>query len=195
MRDGPRGFHCVLHRVYSTSVASRALDTSAVRALLDAAERRLAGEWLLVGGALASIWFSPDRTTEDVDLIGLSGTNEERLALMDLASEVGLPVEAVNSAADYFVRKTTGWRDQLEVLRKTERLTVFRPTTTLFLLLKIGRLTEQDLEDCLRLLDFADREGLSIDRDRVRAALDELPPGDDEALRARRASLRGRLDG
>jgi hypothetical protein len=174
-------------------VTSGALDTTVIVALLDAAERRLEGEWLLVGGALASIWFSPDRTTEDVDLIGLSGTNEERLALMELAREVGLPVEAVNSAADYFVRKTAGWRDQLDVLRKTERLTVYRPTPTLFLLLKLGRLTEQDLDDCLQLLDFADREGLSVDRDRVLAALERLEDVEDEPLRARRGSLRARI--
>ena len=172
---------------------ARALDTSAVLALLDLAEQRLEGEWLLVGGALAGVWFSPERMTEDVDLIGLAGTNAERLALMDLANTLGLPIEAVNSAADYFVRKTPGWREELEVLRRTERLTILRPTPTFFVVLKLGRLTEQDLDDCLRLLDFAVRDGLTVDRGRLRAAIDALPATSDEPLRARRSALREAL--
>ena len=172
---------------------TRALDTTAIRALLDSAEGRLTGEWLLVGGALASIWFNPARVTEDVDLIGLAGTNAERRALMELASSVGLPVEAVNSAADYFVQKTPGWRGELEVLRATEHLTILRPTPTFFVVLKIGRLTEQDLDDCLLLVDFADREALAVDRERISAAILALPPTEDEPLRGRRAALLARL--
>lgn len=171
----------------------RALDTAAIRALLAQAERRLTGEWLLVGGALASIWFSPDRVTEDVDLIGLGGTNQERLALMELASSVGLPVEAVNSAADYFVQKTHGWRDELEVLRENERMKILRPTPTFFVVLKMGRLTGQDLDDCLLLVDFCEREGLAVDRERLRRAVGALGATDDTPLRARRASLLERL--
>jgi hypothetical protein len=163
-----------------------------IERLLDAAERRLEGEWLLVGGALAAIWFSPARVTEDVDLVGLGGTNEERLALMGLAQEVGLPVEAVNSAADYFVRKIPDWRSGLEVLRRTPRLTIHRPTPTLFLELKL-RLGEQDLDDCLALLAFARSHGLTVDHARVIAAIDRLPPTDDAALAQRRRELREAL--
>jgi hypothetical protein len=176
-------------------VPTRGLDTEAVRALLAEAERRLTGDWLLVGGALASIWFSPGRVTEVVDLIGLGGTNAERLALMELASSVGLPVEAVNSAADYFVQKTPGWQAELEVLRATERMRILRPTPTLFVVLKIGRLTEQDLDDCLLLLDFAEREGLLVDRERIATTLSALPSTDDAPLRARRSTLLQRLAG
>jgi hypothetical protein len=160
--------------------------------LLDAAEERLQGEWLLVGGALAAIWFSPSRVTEDVDLVSLSGTNEERLALMRLAQEVGLPVESVNSAADFFVRTIGGWRDQLEVLRRTAHLTIYRPTPTLFLLLKL-RLGEQDLDDCLALLSFARSRGLHVDGARVVTAIEALAPSEDAALIRRRAQLRAAL--
>lgn len=45
---------------------TRALDSSSIERLLALAEARLEGEWLLVGGALASIWFSPARVTEDI---------------------------------------------------------------------------------------------------------------------------------
>jgi hypothetical protein len=160
--------------------------------LLDAAEQRLHGEWLLVGGALSAIWFSPLRVTEDIDLIGLSGTNAERIALMELAEEIGLPVEAVNSAADFFVRKIPNFRADMEVLRQTKQATIYRPSPTLFLLLKL-RLTEQDLDDCLQLLAFARREGLPIDHTRALDAIDALPLSEDEALIERRVRLRAAL--
>ncbi len=72
------------------------------------------GEWLLVGGALVSVWVEPRRVTEDIDLIGLTGAPDERLALMDAVFSLGLPVEAVNSAADFFVHRISGWRDEIE---------------------------------------------------------------------------------
>ncbi len=78
------------------------LDRARIERFLDAACDRLEGEWLLVGGAAAAIWFMDGRVTEDVDLIGLAGTPAERRQLMELATEEGLPVEAVNSAADFF---------------------------------------------------------------------------------------------
>lgn len=173
-------------------VTPRGLDEATILRLLDAAERRLEGEWVLVGGALAAIWFSPARVTEDVDLVGLAGSNEERLALMQLAQDIGLPVEAVNSAADFFLRKVQGWRDHLEVLRQSPRLTIYRPSPTLFLLLKL-RLGEQDLDDCLGLLAFARAHGLDVDRPRVLAAIDALTPTGDAALAARREHLRTAL--
>lgn len=170
-------------------MSTRGLDAALVARLLDAAQEKLEGEWLLVGGALAAVWFSPERVTEDVDLVGLDATtNEQRLALMQLASEVGLPVEAVNSAADYFVRRIPGWRDELEVLRRGSRATVYRPTPTFFLLLKL-RLGEQDLDDCFGLIDFARTHGLALDHERVRRAIDALGPTDDSALADRRNLL------
>src|SRR5262245_47050514 len=56
------------------------------------------------------MWFVEGRVTEDLDLFGLAGTQTQRLALMELALEAGLPVEAVNSTADFFVRRIAGWR-------------------------------------------------------------------------------------
>ena len=99
---------------------------------------RLDGEWLLLGGALVALWLEPRRVTEDVDLIGLRGTADERYALMELATELGLPVEAVNSAADFFVRRIPDWRAELVELRRGAGATVYRPSVTLFLLLKLG---------------------------------------------------------
>ncbi len=71
--------------------------------------------------------------------------------------------------------------------------TIYRPTATLFLLLKLRRLSEQDLSDCLDLLRKVAAESAPLDTARVLAALDGLAETADEQLRARRARLRSRL--
>jgi hypothetical protein len=157
-----------------------------VRAIAD----RLPGEWLLVGGALAALWLEPRRTTEDVDVMGLGGTAEERMALLGLAAELGLPVEALNSAADFFVRRIDGWRDELEPFVEGARGRIYRPTATLFVLSKLGRLSEHDLADCLAAITRARAEGLRLDPARLRGALDALPPAGEPAQASRRDALR-----
>lgn len=170
-----------------------AFDRARVGELLRLVGTQLSGEWLLVGGAAAACWFSPERTTEDLDLIGLGGSQAERFALMQLATHAAIPIEAVNSAADYFVRQISDWRDQLVELYRGPNATIFRPNATLFLLLKIGRLTETDLGDCMLLLDHVLGSGDLLDRGRVIAALDALPVSRDAALLERRARLRAAL--
>lgn len=169
------------------------LDRQRIEAVVHAVGDRLDGEWLLVGGGLVALWLQAGRTTEDVDLVGIGGPGDRRLELFDLALDLGLPVEAVNTAADFFVERVPGWRDEIEVLYRGARGTVHRPSPTLFLLLKSGRLSARDLEDCLALLDKVDEESLPLDAARVLRALDGLPSTGDEALRERRARLRRRV--
>lgn len=69
-------------------------------------------------------WFSPLRTTEDLDLIGLGGSQTERFDLMQLAADAAIPIEAVNSAADFYVRRIPDWRDQLVELLLIEHVRV-----------------------------------------------------------------------
>ena len=171
-----------------------ALDRARLASIVDAVAERLAGDWLLVGGALVALWLEPRRTTEDVDVVGLGGTEGERAALLGLAADLGLPVEALNSAADYFVRRIDGWREEIVEFRAGARGRVFRPTHTLFLLLKLRRLSEQDLADCAAAVAQARAQGTAIDAARVRAALDALPAADDDALAARRAALAALLN-
>jgi hypothetical protein len=170
-------------------VSGQRFDRASVAALLTLAAERLVGEWLLVGGAVAAAWFHAERVTEDVDLIGLAGTNDERFALMELAVEAGLPVEAVNSAADFYVRRIADWRDEI-VPFVIGRATIYRPTATLFVLLKLARLSESDLGDCLALLATDE----PIDAPRIAAALAALPETVDAALAERRARLARTLD-
>lgn len=169
------------------------LDKRRIEEVIDAVTNSLHGDWLLVGGALVALWLEPRRITEDIDLIGLSGTADERLALMQLAERLGLPVEAVNSAADFFVSRIEGWRDELELFREGRSARIFRPTPTLFLLLKARRLSEHDLEDCLAAIRRARADGLRLAPDRVIALLDGLEPATEPRLAERRQALRAAL--
>ena len=169
------------------------LDRGRIDAILDAAADALEGDWLLVGGAAAATWFLPERVTEDVDLVSLRGSQDDRLALLSLAERLGLSPEAFNSAADFFLHRIPGWTTEMEPLRQGRSARIHRPTVTLFILLKVGRLSEVDLGDCLALLGFARENNSPCDRDRVIAALDALPPSTDAALLDRRRALRDAL--
>lgn len=174
-------------------MSSAALDKARIDLVVDAVVNRLDGSWLLVGGGLVALWLDGSRTTEDVDLVGMEGTQAERFALMDLADELGLPIESVNSAADFFVRRIDGWDEMIEVLRAGPRATVYRPTTTLFVLLKLGRLTDRDLADCELAIASARAAGTPIDEGRLVSAIAALPRTEDAGLAARRDRLLGLL--
>lgn len=165
-------------------------DQARLEALVQAVADTLEGEWLLIGGALVALWLEPGRTTLDIDLVGLRGESAERYALLDFAVKQSLPVEAINSAADFFVQRIPGWRDHLVLFRAGTRGRIFRPDATLFLLLKAGRLSERDLADCEALLRKERPDGAT-----VLAALDALRAPADEAALARRSRLRELLDG
>jgi hypothetical protein len=169
------------------------LDRGRIDAIIDAAADSLEGEWLLVGGAAAAAWFLPERVTEDVDLVSLRGAQRDRLALLTLAERLGLSPEAFNSAADFFVHRIRGWTQEMEPLRQGRGARIHRPTVTLFLLLKLVRLSEVDLQDCVTLLRFAADTALPWDRARVVDALDALDPTSDAALEQRRRILRDAL--
>lgn len=146
---------------------------------------RAAGEWLLIGGGLVALWLEPRRTTADLDIFGLGGDNAQRLALMQIADSLGLPVETMNGAADFFVYKISDWRQHLVEFRRGAAGIVFRPDATLFLLLKLRRLDDRDLADCRALLAI----GEPFDRARVLAAISALPATASGDLAARRSEL------
>jgi hypothetical protein len=169
------------------------LSMERIQRLVEAAGEQLTGDWVLVGGALAALWFAADRVTVDVDLISLPDRPERRYELMDFALAQGLPLEAVNSAADFFLRRIPGWVDDLELLHAGEHARIFRPTPALFLILKCGRMSEADLGDCLGLLALVQRTGMPMDRARVLAHLAGLPPSESENATTRRETLREAL--
>lgn len=170
------------------------LDRQRISELLDQLGERLTGQWLLVGGALVSVWVEPRRVTQDIDLIGIAGEQSERLALMDVVDSLGLPIEAVNSAADYFVHRIPDWKNEIEVLRRYPHCVLYRPTPTLFVLLKVSRLSEQDLRDCVAVITKAHAEQLRFDKGRLLGSIDKLPKSDDSSALDRRQELRKVID-
>lgn len=154
-----------------------------IKALLGRLADEIDGEWLLVGGALVAVWLDGRRSTEDIDVVGMRGDAQERFRLLEFAQRAGLPVESVNSAADFFVRQVPDWREQLVLFHRGQRATVHRPTPTLFLLLKARRLSERDLEDCRLLIERSRREGLVVDVERVCREIERGPsdPGPPDA--------------
>jgi hypothetical protein len=165
------------------------LDATRLDAILQSVVDRLPGDWLLIGGALVALWVDARRVTEDVDLVGIAGTGADRRSLLGLADDLGLPVEALNSAADYFVERIPGWREHIEPFRTGKSGRVFRPSPTLFLVLKARRLSSRDLDDCLGLLQLCSRDHLPMDATRVLSEIAALAPTDDEAQRVRRQRL------
>ena len=170
-------------------MAGLELDRARIEQLLARAADTLDGDWMLVGDAAAALWFSPERTTQDIDLVKPTSSNDDRLRLMEVAEAEGLPVESVNSAADFALRRIPDWNRDAVLLRSGKTARIYRPSPTVFVLSKLRRLGEQDLDDCVALLAWCARHHEAIDRDRVRAALDALPETVDRALIERRSQL------
>jgi hypothetical protein len=166
------------------------LDQRRLRQAVEGLADRLTGSWLVLGGAAVALWLEPRRVTEDIDIVSIGGGAGDRLALMEAADQLGLPIEAVNSAADFFVHRIRGWEREIEVLHVGARATIYRPNATLLVLLKVGRLSERDLLDCRVAVEHCARERLPLDAPRVLAALDALPPVDDGETTERRRELR-----
>ncbi|MCC6129764.1 MAG: hypothetical protein IT186_07525 [Acidobacteria bacterium] len=164
-------------------------DRDRIASFLRAIADGLDGDWLLIGGALVALWLEPRRTTEDLDLVPVSGSREQRLALMSFTEELDLPVEAVNTAADFFLNAIDGWKAETELLIAGSRGRILRPTPTLFILLKMRRLSEQDLADCASAIRAARERGLLLDLPRLTRAIVTLPQTADPHLRKRREAL------
>ncbi len=170
------------------------LDRERLDVLLDAACAVLAGDWVLLGGAVAALCFSPQRVTEDIDLVPLGGADTRRYELMDFALAQGLPLEAVNSAADFFLRREEGFVKDLELLREGACGRIFRPSPTLFLLLKSTRMSESDLADCLAQVRSARAHRQTLDTERVLARLARADENDEVRSRELGESARGRRE-
>ena len=135
---------------------------------------RVRGQWVIIGGAVLPLLDASSRYTEDIDIVGpSSSTQKDTLALMNIAQELKLPIEAINQAASFFLHKISRWQDELVLIHKGKGIRIFRPTPTLFLLLKISRLSEYDLEDCLNMMKYANLKKEVIDVKRVSKAIQE----------------------
>ena len=90
---------------------------------------------------------------------------------MELAESLGLPVDAINQAAAFFVEKCGYESSDLLVLKKGKHATIFRPSVNLFWRLKLGRLSESDALDCQHYLAYCAGQGDAVDRTKLKTDL------------------------
>ena len=140
------------------------ISNATLKKFIALAVEQLSGEWVILGGMVIPLIGSPNRPTLDIDIAPKGEpSNKDRLAVMNIAEKVGLPVEAVNLAAEHFLKKIKDWEKHLVLVKKSKKASIFRPDATLFLLLKVSRLSESDLQDCLEMLKAAKRSAETID--------------------------------
>jgi hypothetical protein len=131
------------------------LNSALLRKFLKLASEELEGQWLLVGGTLLPAVGIDIRSTIDIDLIGLgSKEKNQNLELMSLAEKLGLSIEVINQAAEFFVAKKKPTQGDMIELITGPKATIYRPTVELYWSLKIHRLTEADSLDCQYYLQY-----------------------------------------
>jgi len=146
------------------------IDQPLLKLFLNLAGERLTGQWIIIGGAVLALKGHAYRITNDIDIAPPKKASQEQiLKLLEIAEQLGLPVEAINQAAAFFLNKIKNWKDDLVKVHQGKNATFYCPNTTLFLLLKIQRLSETDLNDCLKMLEL--REDATIDIKRLEQAL------------------------
>lgn len=142
----------------------KGIDQKLLRKFLALAGDRLKGRWVLLGGTLLPLVGVDYRVTTDIDLVGLGKSEmSQALELMKLVEELGLPVEAINLAAGHFLEKLAPYNAHLVPLHRGRTAEILRPDLCLFLMLKLDRLSDTDLLDCLALLKL---EGPLSEKDR-----------------------------
>lgn len=136
----------------------RNLDQKLMREFLRLAGERLEGSWVLIGGTLLAALEAEYRATTDIDVVGIEEPDQRMmLKLMELASDLGLPIETINQAAGFFLLKIPDFKKHLLPLHEGKKAKIYRPDVFLYIQLKLGRLSDSDLEDCIAYLRLTRR--------------------------------------
>ena len=123
---------------------------------------RLTGDWILIGGSVLPALGIDVRTTVDIDFIGKTDQQQmQNLELMNIAVELGLPVETINQAGAYYLTKIPDYDKHLVKLHKGKKATIFTPDLYLFLKLKLERFTESDFTDCLEYIVYYKKQKIA----------------------------------
>jgi hypothetical protein len=172
------------------------IDKKLLAKFVQMAGDRLKGDWVIIGGTVLPLVGVHHRVTVDIDIVGPPDAGQEQtLVLMEICESLGLPVEAVNQAGAFFLRRIEGWERDLVVVHRGESAAIYRPSATLFILLKLTRLTESDLMDCLELLKVAHARKEAPDVARLTKAIaNALKKGPPEEKSRRMQSLFSALE-
>jgi hypothetical protein len=165
----------------------KALDQKTLALFLEKAGESLSGDWVLIGGTVLPLLGVDHRSTTDIDLIGLHPAEQaQTLALMELAAQLGLPIETINQAGSFFLSRIPDFEKELVLLHHGQSAQIFRPNATLYLLLKIRRMSVSDLQDCEQWLKWTTQKGEPIDRARVLSAIESERRRDPHPEKAQR---------
>jgi hypothetical protein len=150
----------------------RTVDRKLLERFVRMAGRTLSGDWVVIGGCVLPLIGLEHRVTVDIDIAGPEKAGQDQtLALMGIAEKLGLPIEAINQAGAYFLRRIKGWERDLVVVHEGPKARILRPNVTLFILLKVSRMSESDLSDCTEFLRLAGTLGEKPDRRRILEAI------------------------
>lgn len=116
---------------------------------------QLKGDWVIIGGTVLPLVQAEYRSTMDIDMLSVDDpSNESMLALMNLASQLNLPVESINSAGMFFLSRIPDWKKRLVVHAENKKCRILRPNLDLFLELKLARFSESDESDIIAYLKW-----------------------------------------
>lgn len=118
------------------------------------ASTRLEGEWVLLGGSVLPLLGIDYRITIDIDLAYKEERCPYTLEVMDLATDLALPVETINQAGSYFLHKIKDFDKHIKILARGKACTIYRPDLYLYLRLKIDRFSLNDYHDCLKFIQY-----------------------------------------
>lgn len=136
----------------------------------------LEGDWLIIGGSLIAILIPDTRVTQDIDICSIDEmNNDKRLALMNIAHKLNMPVESINPAADFFLRQVSDWKKSIILLKQGKKGRLFRPSFELYFSLKLKRLSESDFQDIHHYFDWCRVNDKNIDLNLIeKILLDEI---------------------
>ena len=128
---------------------------------------KLEGEWVIIGGTVLTLLGIDERVTMDIDMVLINNktSNAQSIKLMEIAEGLGLPVEAINQAGEYFLSKVDGYQDHLVLFAESKKCKIYRPDAFLFLKLKLSRASETDLSDCLAFLKHNEGEARALKKE------------------------------
>lgn len=172
------------------------VDVDVLARFVSLAGERLKGDWVVIGGCVLPLLGVRYRVTADIDIAGPDGAGMDQvLVLMEIAEEVGLSVAAINQAGAHFLRRVEGWAEHLLPILRGTTATIHVPDATLYLLLKLGRLTETDLLDCERMLELTRHSQSPFQPERVRGTIRKaLQAGPPAERKKRLERLLGQLE-
>lgn len=148
------------------------LNAKKMQEFLKLAGSRLKGDWVLLGGTVLPVLGIDYRVTVDIDLANRDQDTSQTLELMNIAEDMGLPVETINQAGSFFLYRIPDFENKLELLHKGKSATIYRPNLELYFQLKIERLSESDTQDCLEYLRWYKNSKATLDEIYLRKLLE-----------------------